>query len=83
MIYNLDTGESSENDALPPGWKLNATERQYIYIKPPKIINSIAGIYIISSTGAVSYIGENRHSTVAQNGAQPNGNLLATSQVTQ
>lgn len=81
MIYNIDTGEVSTNDALPQEWKLAATERQYIYIKPPKIINDITGIYVVSLTGAVTYIGETRHRTIAQHGAQPKGNLLATSEV--
>lgn len=78
MIYNIKDLESSSHDALPPEWKLAATQRQHILIQPPKIVNSLAGIFIMGATGSVSYIGELRHKTIAQNGAQPSFNLLAT-----
>lgn len=79
MIYNIKTLESSAHDALPLGWKLAATQRQYILIKPPKVIDSIKGLFVMSLTGSISYIGELRHPTIAQNGAQPSFNLSATS----
>ena len=79
MIYNIKTLESSSHDALPLEWKLAATQRQYILIKPPKVVDSIEGLFVMGLTGSISYIGELRHATIAQNGAQPSFNLSATS----
>jgi hypothetical protein len=79
MIYNIKTLESSSHDALPLQWKLAATQRQHILIKPPKVVDSIEGIFVMGLTGSIVYIGELRHPTIAQNGAQPSFNLLATS----
>lgn len=81
MIYNIKTFESSSHDALPSEWKLQSTQRQYIYIKPPKIINDITGIYIVGLSGGIVYLGSIRHKTIAMNGAQPGFDLLATSEV--
>jgi hypothetical protein len=81
MIYNILKDEYSESDSLPDSWKLIATERKYIHIKPPKIIDSIEGIYMIGISGGVVYLGETRHETVAPNGAQPGFDILATSEI--
>lgn len=78
MIYNIKTLDSSSHDALPLEWKLAATERQYILIKPPKVIDSTKGVFAMGLTGCVTYIGELRHPTIAQNGAQPSFNLSAS-----
>jgi len=80
MIYNIKTQENSDYDSLPIGWKLFATQRQYMLIKPPKKINDITGIYILTSTGLFVALGETRHPTIPQHGAQPSPNIMITYQ---
>jgi hypothetical protein len=79
MIYNILNHESSESDSLPKEWKLAASQRSDIRIRPPKIIQDITGLFVISSFGSPIYLGQTRYPTLALNGVQPNFDILVTS----
>lgn len=81
MIHKIDDYDNTEDstlDSLPIAWTNQATDRRFIYIRPPTI-RSIILSTPLSDSGALNNINIKRLATLAQNGAQPSDTNFVTS----